>query len=310
MCVTSTSPLRAYLHREGLVRFATRPYDPSSCDGAAHVTNVSLTSRTACFVPNAAAADDDTGHKWSLAALRRRFAASGIAWAPLWARIGDLVARTLIAAAPRMAPAAAGSGAPPGACFELYGFDVLLDGELNPWLLEVNTGPNLAAPTPLDMHVKCRVAAEMLHLAGIAPAGVTAATAARLRRRMQQRAAATAAAAAAGGDVDALAEEEGEEAAAAAAARMAAAPLAPPLFVPTAPLATMPLCVRQMVAEEGRCGAFDRVFPSRSPARNAAMLPLLSPPCAGAAAMCAYIAARAEEAAMAAGEAAAADAAM
>jgi hypothetical protein len=274
------------------------------------VTNVSLTSRTACFVPNAAAADDDTGHKWSLAALRRRFAASGIAWAPLWARIGDLVARTLIAAAPRMAPAAAGSGAPPGACFELYGFDVLLDGELNPWLLEVNTGPNLAAPTPLDMHVKCRVAAEMLHLAGIAPAGVTAATAARLRRRMQQRAAATAAAAAAGGDVDALAEEEGEEAAAAAAARMAAAPLAPPLFVPTAPLATMPLCVRQMVAEEGRCGAFDRVFPSRSPARNAAMLPLLSPPCAGAAAMCAYIAARAEEAAMAAGEAAAADAAM
>ncbi len=297
MCVTSTAPLRAYLHREGLVRFATRAYDPASCDAAAHVTNVSLTSRTACFVANADAAADDTGHKWSLSALRRRLAAAGVPWQPLWDRIGDTVARTLLAAAPRMAPAAAGSGAPPGACFELYGFDVLLDGDLSPWLLEVNTGPNLAAPTPLDMHVKCRVAAEMLHLAGISPAGVTAATAARLRRRMQQRGAATVERAAAAAATAAPAEDGGEadaEPEEADAAMEAPTPAGTvDAALAAAPLAAQPLCVRLMVAEAGRVGGFDRVFPSRCPVRNAALLPLLSPPCAGAAAMCGYIAAHA-----------------
>jgi len=291
--VTSVTPLRAYLHTSGLVRFATAPYDPHSRDGAAHVTNVSQRSKeeaTAApgavgpgprrrsghggsgaaaatavpppmapappppsqnaYIPNVAAADDGTGHKWSLEALRRRLEAEegeGV-WEGVWSRIGDVVARTLIAVNSRMGPASAASGAPSGVCFELYGFDVLLDGDLQPWLLEVNTGPNLAAPTPLDVHVKCRIAAEMLHLAGISPPA-----------------------------------EPG-------AAQPPPAPQGGAIPPPSAPLAQQPLAVRQMVAEEGRCGGFERIFPSRKAADNARLLPLLQPPCALTAACCAYVA--------------------
>lgn len=271
VCVTSTSPLRAYVHREGLVRFATQTYDASHCDTAAHVTNVSLASKDAsAYEANQDAAADGIGHKWSLSALRRRFAADGVEWAPLWGRITDVIARTLIAAAPRMAPAAAESGAPEGTCFELYGFDVLLDGDLQPWLLEVNTGPNLAAPTPLDMHIKCRVAAEMLHLAGVAPpdAAALAEAPAELPRLSTRRRR----------SVTAMGRDEGE--------------VEEPMFgAQAAGLAEAPLCVRLMVAEAGRCGGFERVFPSPDPSRNAQLLPLLSPPCTGAAAMAKYIAA-------------------
>ena len=39
-------------------------------------------------------------------------------------------------------------------CFELLGFDVILDSKMRPWLLEVNHAPSFATDSPLDYKVK------------------------------------------------------------------------------------------------------------------------------------------------------------
>tara|TARA_B110000503_G_scaffold94042_1_gene141780 strand:+ start:109 stop:411 length:303 start_codon:yes stop_codon:yes gene_type:complete len=51
-------------------------------------------------------------------------------------------------------------------CFEIYGFDVILDYKLRPWLLEVNVAPSLSSSSPYDKQVKTKLLVDTLHLVG------------------------------------------------------------------------------------------------------------------------------------------------
>lgn len=52
-------------------------------------------------------------------------------------------------------------------CFELYGFDILIDNTLRPWLLEVNLSPSLGTDTQLDIKIKSAMLTDLLTLVGI-----------------------------------------------------------------------------------------------------------------------------------------------
>jgi hypothetical protein len=49
--------------------------------------------------------------------------------------------------------------------YELFGFDILLDSKLKPWLIEVNISPSLHSSSPLDLDVKSPLTTEVFNLA-------------------------------------------------------------------------------------------------------------------------------------------------
>lgn len=48
----------------------------------------------------------------------------------------------------------------------MYGFDVIIDHKLKPWLLEVNVAPSLSSSSPYDKQVKSMLLCDTLHLVG------------------------------------------------------------------------------------------------------------------------------------------------
>jgi len=49
-------------------------------------------------------------------------------------------------------------------CFELYGYDILLDANLKPWLIETNASPSLSASNQEDNDLKIRLLEDMLNV--------------------------------------------------------------------------------------------------------------------------------------------------
>ena len=54
-------------------------------------------------------------------------------------------------------------------CFEVLGFDILIDDKFEPWLLEVNLTPSLGCDSPLDQKVKANMIADLFSLTGVVP---------------------------------------------------------------------------------------------------------------------------------------------
>lgn len=165
--VTSFDPLKVYLFPDGLVRFASNKYSQECedlSDRYMHLTNYSINKKSASYTPGGSG--DCQGHKWSIRALQRYLEALGVDFASLWEQMVDIVVRTLACAEGPMNRLIQRHTSSRYTCYELFGFDVLLDDQLKPWLLEVNISPSLRSATPVDYAVKSEVVKDMLNLVG------------------------------------------------------------------------------------------------------------------------------------------------
>ncbi|KAJ7345019.1 hypothetical protein JRQ81_000969 [Phrynocephalus forsythii] len=167
--VTSYDPLIIYLYEEGLARFATVRYDQGTKNlknQFMHLTNYSVNKKSGDYVSCDDPEVEDYGNKWSMSAMLRYLKQEGKDTTALMASVEDLIIKTILSAELAIASACKAFVPHRGVCFELYGFDVLIDSTLKPWLLEVNLSPSLACDAPLDLKIKASMISDMFTLVG------------------------------------------------------------------------------------------------------------------------------------------------
>ncbi|XP_063309542.1 tubulin polyglutamylase TTLL5-like [Pelobates fuscus] len=168
--VTSYDPLIIYLYEEGLTRFATNQYKPTEenmKNQYMHLTNTSINKANANYVRSTNPEVENHGSLWSMGALLRHLKELGKDTATLMSKIEELVIKSIISAEGSIASVLQGTLADRRKCFELYGFDVLVDETLKPWLLEVNLMPSLVSDGPLELKIKANLLADTLTLIGV-----------------------------------------------------------------------------------------------------------------------------------------------
>ena len=132
-----------------------------------HLTNYSINKKNEKFIKNENCEQDDFGYKWSLGAFCRHLEQVGIDMNLLWSRCYDVIIKTILCGENYVQNAMKKNGMYRQNCFEVFGFDILVDSDLKPWLLEVNLSPSLAAESPLDMVIKTTLLTDTFNMVAI-----------------------------------------------------------------------------------------------------------------------------------------------
>lgn len=186
--VTSFSPLEAFIYKEGFARISTHKYTMESKDinnKFVHLTNSSIQKQNSAGPSKdnplmVGPPSDAGGSKISLLGdhgLWKRLESSGHDVGLIWSNINALVVKSLVAVDDKI------SFQP--SCFEVYGYDVLIDQDLRPWLIEVNASPAMARDTYVDVRVKNAMIEDTVKLLDPAPYD-RAALLKVLKRRLKQ----------------------------------------------------------------------------------------------------------------------------
>ncbi|XP_015603647.1 tubulin polyglutamylase TTLL13 isoform X2 [Cephus cinctus] len=164
--ITSCDPLRIYVYNDGLARFATSRYKEPTGHNTSnvfmHLTNYAVNKHSRMYV-----VDDESGSKRKISKLNNYLRAREVDVDDMWCKIDEIIIKTILAAYPILKHSyhtCFPTHDLTYACFELLGFDILLDWKLKPYLLEVNHSPSFHTDAQIDKDIKESLLNDTFHM--------------------------------------------------------------------------------------------------------------------------------------------------
>ena len=174
--ITWWDPLRIYLYKDGLARFATEKYKPiintnsKKKNRFMHLTNYAVNKRNKNYWQGDEEDDEDSHKRSVISILESLKDDEGADIDKIWKGIREITVKTVLGVQPELShiyKAWHPSDKLGGMWFEILGFDIILDKNHRPWLLEVNNSPSYNTDSPLDRKIKSELFHSTFKMLGI-----------------------------------------------------------------------------------------------------------------------------------------------
>lgn len=152
--VTSYRPLKVWLSSKGFARFCNKKYNMASDDldnMEIHLTNVAIQKQGDDY-------NAEHGSKWSIDNLR--FYLEQTRGQPATNKCFDDIKNIIYISLKSVQTVMQNDKH----CFEMYGYDILIEDNLKPWLIEVNASPSLSTTTESDRILKMNLLRDVFNV--------------------------------------------------------------------------------------------------------------------------------------------------
>lgn len=167
--VASLDPLVLFVYDEGLARLSANEYsfDAPLDQLYIHLNNVGFQINSKDYVENESVDEDDYGTLWTISALFWHLEQAGVDVNMIWSQIYDLVIKAIMLGEEANHDFMEEERVPQSLFLQHMGFDIILDSNFRPRLLEENCSPLLTPHSPLQATVSANLIQDVFNLVGI-----------------------------------------------------------------------------------------------------------------------------------------------
>ena len=169
--VTGHRPLKIYIYDEGLARICSEEYnlDITNLKNLyIHLTNVAINKKNPHFKKNDISNEEET-NIWSLTKLKEYYKKEGKDFDKVFKKIQDIAIKSVIGISKTEIETEdfkTEYTINNENLFELYGMDILIDENMNAWLIEINLSPSLGAVGYYEEKLKSKLFTDMFNILG------------------------------------------------------------------------------------------------------------------------------------------------
>ena len=171
--VSTIKPLKLYLYNEGLVRLASEKYNFSASapnNRYSFLTNLFINKKNKeKFIYPKSIENIEDSNLWNLNTFQKYCARNNISYEKLYSEVGDIFVKMMITVREKIIENIEKTKLQYSNFYHLIGFDIILDENLKPYLLETNRRCGFRNDNDAEKYYTYNIVADTLNIIGLRP---------------------------------------------------------------------------------------------------------------------------------------------